>query len=279
MERQLRIALLTGDGRRHKYVAARLAGATDLIGIVSEAKSELLAKQESLLPDDQLIIRRHFAERDEAERRLLGECLDFPATEVCRVSHGTINAHDIFDWLQLLSPDFVLLYGSGIIKPPLLDSYRGRMVNLHLGLSPYYRGSGTNFWPLVYNEPECVGATIHLAVEGVDAGAILAQIRPITENSDRAHELGTKTIMTALDSLPDILNFFAAGQLSPRPQDLSQGRTFRQRDFNARAVLTMLQNFEDGMIPEYLANGQNRRQKYPIVEWARPVHTTTVQRT
>lgn len=268
MQRQLRIVLLTGDGLRHKYVATRLAQSTNLVGIVSEAKSEIIAKLESLAPDDQQIIRRHFAERDEAERRLLGERLDFPDTEVQVISNGAVNSPQVLDWLQLRSPDLVMLYGSGMIKSPLLDLYSERMVNLHLGLSPYYRGSGTNFWPLVYGEPECVGATIHLAVERVDAGAILAQIRPTAERQDRAHDLGTKTIMAALDSLPEILNLFSDGRLITHTQDLSQGRTFRQRDFNANAVSTMWRNLEDGMVTKYLADEQLRREKYPIVEWS-----------
>ncbi len=268
MQQQLRIVLLTGDGLRHKYVATRLAKSTNLIGIVSEPKSEVIAKSESLLPNDQLIIRRHFAERDEAERRLLGECLDFPDTEVRVISNGTVNSPEVLDWLQMRSPDLVMLYGSGLIKSPLLDFYKDSMVNLHLGLSPYYRGSGTNFWPLVYGEPECVGATIHLAVERVDAGAILAQIRPVAESRDRAHDLGTKTIMAALDSLPQILNLFSEGRLTTQTQDLSQGRTFRQRDFNANSVSTMWRNLEDGMVTKYLADEQQRRQKYPIVEWS-----------
>ena len=34
-----------------------------------------------------------------------------------------------------------------------------KILNLHLGISPYYKGSGTNYFPLVNNEPQYVGAT------------------------------------------------------------------------------------------------------------------------
>ena len=33
------------------------------------------------------------------------------------------------------------------------------MINVHLGLSPYYKGSATNFWPFVNNELQFLGVT------------------------------------------------------------------------------------------------------------------------
>jgi methionyl-tRNA formyltransferase len=263
---QSRVALLTGDGLRHRYVAQRLSQTTDLVGIVSEAKSPVVAQPELLSSQDQNVIDQHFAKRDEVERRMLGEVPEFPVTNVLRLANGTINSPDTLAWLQSHKPDFVVLYGSSIIKPLLLDSYKDKMINLHLGLSPYYRGSGTNFWPLVYRQPECVGATIHLAVQRVDAGAILAQVRPAAEADDRAHELGTKTIMAAVDLLPHVLSLYSAGQIRPQLQDLSLGRTFKQRDFNAQAVRAMWQQFDSGMMAEYLAAVDERSDKYPIVD-------------
>jgi methionyl-tRNA formyltransferase len=159
-----------------------------------------------------------------------------------------------------------VLYGTSIIKPPLLDAYAGRVVNLHLGLSPYYRGSGTNFWPLVNREPECVGATIHVASEKADAGGVLAQVRPDAEPADVAREVGTKTIRAALGVLPAVLSLYLRGALRPRPQDLSKGRVYRARDFGAGAVRAMWRHFETGMMEEYLADAEARRRAFPVVE-------------
>jgi len=265
---QFRVALLTGDGLRHRFVAQRLAQSTDLIAVISEAKSSIMPQSQLLESDERRIVERHFAERDQVEQQMLGDTLKFPDTEMLRPANGTINSTGTLAWLQALNPDFVLLYGSSIIKPPLLDYYDGRMINIHLGLSPYYRGSGTNFWPLVSREPECIGATIHLAAQDVDAGAILAQVRPAAEITDRAHELGTKTIIAALDLLPDALALYAAGQLRPQPQQLGLGRTFRQKDFNAGSVQTMWQHFDTKMMAEHLDAAEERCRKYPIVDLA-----------
>lgn len=253
----MRVVLLTSDQRRHRYAARSLAQTLDLVGIVSEPKPASVPSQAS--EDD--IVRRHFRERDEAERKMLGEP-DFPNVERLPVPGGEINSGAVFRWIEERRPDLLVLYGTRIVKDPLLSAYPERIVNVHLGLSPYYRGSGTNFWPLVHRQPECVGVTIHLAAGKVDAGPILAQVRPEAEASDRCHELGTKALMKGLETLPGVLRNL------PVPQDLSQGQVFRNRDFHAGAVLGMWANFDNGMMAEYLSDIDRRRAGFPLVEAA-----------
>ena len=265
VEAKMSVVLLTGNERRHRFVASRLVGTVNLVGIVSEVKSSPVAAPELLPRADQDVITRHFARQDEAERRLMGASGSFPDTELLKVPATAVNAPAVFDWLQRLDPHVVVLYGTSIIKPPLLDTYAGRMINIHLGLSPYYRGSATNFWPLVNRQPECVGATIHLVVAEVDAGSILAQVRPSAEISDRSHELGTKTIIAAADALPHVISRYMEGRIVPQTQDLARGRIFRRKDFKAESVRVMWRNFETGMMSEYLAEAEYRRRQYPIV--------------
>ncbi len=265
MPAERRIVLLTGDELRHRYAAARVAASFNLVGIVSETKMPaMVAEPEATV--DRSVVEKHFAERNEAEWRLLGREVAFPGAAVLRVPSGAINTPEICEWVTRREPDYVVLFGTGIVRAPLLDRFAGRMINIHLGLSPYYRGSATNFWPLVEGEPECVGATIHLAVAAVDAGGILAQVRPNAERTDRAHELGTKTLIAALDALPRVVERLAAGALTPKAQDLSRGRVFRRAHFSADAVRTMWGNFDRGMMPEYLADAPKRLAAYPIVE-------------
>jgi len=266
MNTGLRLVMLTGNGLRHRFAASKLAEKANLVGIISEAKTPVVSKPELLPTADQLVIKQHFTERDKAEPKLLGAISSFPDTKVIEVPNSEINTPFVFDWVKNHKPDVIVLYGTSIIKPPLLDSYPDRIVNLHLGLSPYYRGSGTNFWPLVDRRPECVGATIHLAVRKVDAGAILAQIRPPIKDADRAHELGTKTIMKGFDNMPLVLDLYLNGKIKPQAQNLSDGCVYQRKDFNADAVQKMWHNFETGMIAEFLADSEARCRHYPIIE-------------
>jgi methionyl-tRNA formyltransferase len=137
-------------------------------------------------------------------------------------------------------------------------------VNMHLGLSPYYRGAATNFWPLVNGEPECVGATIHLATLSVDAGPILRQARPAIEPEDGAHEIGCRAILAGADAAVGALIDYSNRHLEPRVQS-GEGRLYRNKDFDADAVVELWRRLESGMIPDYLADRQRRDERFPIV--------------
>lgn len=260
--------LLTSNHPRHRYVARVLAQCLELTGIAAEAKSVASEKPKSgvSMTSDEEAIYRHFQQRDEAEARYFGSSGEFPVPgdDLLLLPHGEVNSPNTFDWIQARRPDSVVLFGTSIIRDPLLSAYEGRMINLHLGLSPYYRGSGTNFWPLVNREPECVGFTIHLAVAKVDAGDILIQGRPAASEGDGCHDLGCKTIKAAAQVLGEIVEGCLRGVVRPLPQT-GQGRCYWRRHFNADAVRRMQQSFQSGMMPEYLRDKAARDGRFPII--------------
>jgi methionyl-tRNA formyltransferase len=262
----VRTVLLTGNGRRHRFAARALGDATTLVGVVSEEKAPTVGGEAALEPSDQEVVRRHLIEREAAEATLLGPDPEFPTTNLRRVIRGGVNSPEVLAWLEALAPEVVVLYGTSVVREPVLGAYAGRLVNLHLGLSPYYRGSATNFWPLVRGQPECVGATIHLAVAQVDAGGILAQVRPEVTPDDRAHQLGTKALMAAVRHLPAVLAGLRNGSVRPVAQDLSRGQEFRRRDFGPAAVRRLWENLDRGMIREYVHRAAERCAAFPIVE-------------
>ena len=265
-----RVALMTSDGQRHRWVAARVAAQLNVVLIVAEQKAPAVAAPADvpeLSPDDAATIRQHFAARDVAERALLGDRSEWPpSTNVLPVPHGESNSDAVRHRLVAAAPDAVLLFGTSIIRRPLLEAFSGRVINLHLGLSPWYRGSATNFWPLVNRQPELVGATIHVAEPKVDAGPILGQVRPAVEPADGSHEIGTRALIAAVDAWPRLITEYLAGSRPGHPQDLSSGTVYRLRNFNADAVRTMWQHFQTGMVADYLADRAARCAAYPIVE-------------
>ena len=261
-----RTVLLTGDGRRHRYAAVRLAERLGLAGILSEAKPTEPPGRSPENETTRSIVGRHFAARDVVEEKFLGRAVEFPRGIPMRtVPTGASNAPETLEWVRARSPDAILLYGTSIIKPPLLDAFRDRVVNMHLGLSPYYRGAGTNFWALVDRRPECVGVTVHLATSEVDAGPILGQIRPPMEPQDRSHEIGTRAMMAGLEALIALLPRYLEGRIQPIAQTPSSAPAYRRKDFDADAVLRMERQFETGMVEEYLFEKPERDGRYPIV--------------
>jgi hypothetical protein len=109
--------------------------------------------------------------------------------------------------------------------------------------------------------------TIHLATQKVDAGSILSQVRPDSlKPDDNAHDMGTKTIIAGLKKMGEIIPGYLNEEIRLHKQDLSAGKVFRRKDFNAGAVLKMWEHLENGMISDYLKNKENRDKNYPIIE-------------
>ena len=76
-----------------------------------------------------------------------------------------------------------------ILRPGLIEGYRGAIWNLHPGLLPYGRGMYPVFWALWEGTP--AGATLHELTAGLDAGPILEQREVAVLASDtggRLHE-------------------------------------------------------------------------------------------
>jgi folate-dependent phosphoribosylglycinamide formyltransferase PurN len=258
-----RIVIITGNETRHKYFVGKLANSLNLVSVFFERKANVHQKFD-LTVDEKLIFDNHFLLREASEEKYFG-IYSQPNCPVFEVKTGEINNEIILNKLKSLNIDFILLFGSSLIGEDILSAFPNKVINLHLGLSPYYRGSGTNFFPLVDNFPECVGATIHLAVKAIDAGGILKQIRPNAEINDTIHDLGNKTILKAIDQIPQILIEYNQKIRLPQHIQKKEGKLCLRKHLNASFINVMYENFENGMMLEYLNNKVERDAQFPII--------------
>jgi len=164
------------------------------------------------------------------------------------IERSKINSDELISWAEAQKPDCIVLFGTGILNHEWLDRFSGKIINLHLGLSPYYKGSATLFWPFYNSELECLGATIHLAARKVDAGDILAHIKPKIEISDNYYSLNMKIIKKSIDSLPALVVEYMDGKLTPIPQE-KVGKVYTKSDFNEDVLCRVIEKYKDG-IPE-----------------------------
>lgn len=262
----MKAVLLTSTFPRHAWVASDLARRLDLVGVWQEAKT-FVPERYAASDNDERVIRDHFAGRDAAEARDFGDGEPQLAAGATRrvVAPNACSSDEEVSRMLTLKPDVGLVFGTGILKGAVLDAFRGRLINIHLGLSPYYRGAGTNFWPLVNREPEFVGATIHYIDEGIDTGPMLAHVRPEMRADDGPHEIGNRTIVAASAALARAAALHVEGRLSPVAQT-GEGRLYMRKHFNAAAVTQMYDHFRTGMIAEYLADRAGRDRALSLVE-------------
>jgi phosphoribosylglycinamide formyltransferase-1 len=83
------------------------------------------------------------------------------------------------------APELVVLAGfMRILGQPVLEPFRGRMINLHPSLLPLYRGTDTYRRALEAGDAHH-GASIHFVTEELDGGPVIAQVTiPILQDDD-----------------------------------------------------------------------------------------------
>ena len=256
--------------RRHHFVANALASRFEVAGVWQEEKA-FQPLRYARSAEEKTVIERHFSARDASEAEFFADHDRIPARSLS-LPPGGCNKPDAIQEMRRMEPDVVLVFGTGLLERVLIETFPGRILNIHLGLSPFYRGAGTNFWPLVNREPEYCGATIHFLDAGVDTGPVIAHVRPEIRDGDRPHEIGNRTIVAAATALGDAALALGAGGVRSVSQT-GGGRLYTRADFSADAVNRLYANFADGMIEEYRRDRVARDAAIPLVR-LEPVRPT-----
>ena len=152
-----KIILITADEHRHKFFKYSLNNFNnvDLLLCVCEdndkRQSNLIIKSKKT----PIILKHHFKKRHYYEKKIfkLDQFKKKKFKEQIFISRNELNTNTkIIKKIIDLKPDLLISYGCSLIRNNLIRKFKNKFINLHLGLSPYYKGSATNFWPIVNNE-------------------------------------------------------------------------------------------------------------------------------
>ncbi len=254
----MKVGVLTSTQTRHRFFARALARDFNVSAVIYEDTGYTPADLDGydLTDGERRIVENHFKDRVNQEERFFGQDAKFlqntDSLRVMRIQVGELNTESTLAVLTGEAVDVLAIFGTNLIKEPILSHFAGRMINMHLGLSPYYRGTGTNFYPLLNEEPEFVGATIHLIDPGIDSGPIIRHTRPeITEN-DRPHTIGCKAILAGIDAVKRSLADFAADTLKSVPQwEVPDPKLYLRKDYHPRQVVELYEKLKRGLISDY----------------------------
>jgi folate-dependent phosphoribosylglycinamide formyltransferase PurN len=245
-----RLVIISADGPEHRYVCNRICAEFDVAAILlttpPERRSPLqVLKKKGVGKFVDKILWRLFmtAIRDEKRKaaevnRVLGPSSRhfIGPTKLRRV--GRPKEGELLREVQRLKPDFIAVYGTGIIPDAVLGSASERSFNMHTGISPYYRGTSCAFWPIFHKEPELVGATVHECTSKVDGGEIFHTGTARLVAGDTIHSIFAKAVQVGAEGYVSVLREAFEGTLQGMPQDLSTGREFlgSMRGFRAEVL-------------------------------------------
>lgn len=126
----------------------------------------------------------------------------------------SVNSDLTIRTLERLDPQVVVVNGTRIIKPRVLNCIKAPFINMHAGITPLYRGVHGAYWALAEGRGEWAGTTVHLVDSGIDTGAVLgrAMITPTKDDSFATYPL--LQVGVGLPVLLRVIREAASGSLS-----------------------------------------------------------------
>ena len=178
----MKITLITSNQSRHNYLINSLNKICNELFVIQEKKSgsKLSATAHKIKTRIKSV---YFKNVLKAEKKVFGISKVKKVNKILKVK-GNINSYNLESLKDYLKSDLFIVYGSNYIKGDLLNFLKSKKaIGLHMGISPYYRGTDCNFWATYDDKPELVGATIYLLSNGLDDGKILFHTFPKKTNN------------------------------------------------------------------------------------------------
>lgn len=220
-----------------------------------EREDVLPSAPPKLTSSDRKLFNFHFQNRFKVENSIYGNLQPsdvFPNENNFTISPNQLNSDFVSDKIKRFAPDFCFIFGADLIKEPVMSTLPKQKINLHLGLSPWYKGAATLFWPFYYLQPQFCGVTFHQISDNADAGAIVHQTTPKLKRGQKIHDVAAECVISAKNDLPLLIKkWIGNGQFIEKKQ-LTTGRNWRSSDFHASHLKVIYQLYNDDIVDHYL---------------------------
>lgn len=215
----MRIALLTTHTLHHIFFAREISRIYGDVVVFCENESSVSIPYDTFHPFE--------SEREKYELDYWFSGRDLKMKDVAPVADvKNMNDPQAIDLLLEAKADIFIVFGTGILKQPLIDVCRGRLVNLHGGDPENYRGLDTHLWAIFHKDFQALVTTLHHVDVGLDTGNVIAR-EPIPlhkgmniyEVRAANTEVCVKLAATAFDM------YLKNGKIESQPQ-LNKGRYY-----------------------------------------------------
>tara|TARA_Y100000589_G_scaffold98220_1_gene92902 strand:- start:12063 stop:12875 length:813 start_codon:yes stop_codon:yes gene_type:complete len=243
----MNIIFFTGNSPRHIALCNKVSKLTSKNLIISEVKEDYSILEEANSSE----VRSHFKERLITEISYFEEYGSNFESDSIALKYGQSSSLHIENQIKKFNPDCAIISGSSVLKKNIIDALGNiPKINLHLGITPYFRGSGCNFWPLYFKKPEYIGATLLDLDLGIDEGAIIHQFNEFFNLNDNIHSIGNRVIKKSIGIICEIVKGLKQKKLFKLyPQIyLSNTKTFKNKDFNQSSLQKYKNNLEKGLL-------------------------------
>lgn len=259
----MKITVFTSNQPRHIALIKRLAAISTQTFAVLECNTVFPGAVADFIKKTE-VMRQYFDNVMRAERYFYGDIGFLPNNvQTVSVKSGDLSQLSKDVLLEALSSDLYVVFGASYIRGWLVDFLvQKKAINIHMGVSPYYRGAACNFWALFDQKPEYVGATIHHLSKGLDNGEMLYHALPTLADED-PFLFSMKAVEAAQISLVGRIESGDLFRMNGVPQDKSvELRYTRNSDFTDEIVAEF---FSLGLSNAALAEQLKESREYSLI--------------
>lgn len=230
----MKITIFTSNQTRHNYFINLLSKVADKIYVIQECNTIFPGENNGHYAISNPI-KNYFKKVQKAQDKIFGKTfinLTNKKILIFPIRAGDLNLCSLNYLSEFLQSDYYIVFGTSYIKGDLIDFLvKKRAINIHMGVSPYYRGTDCNFWALFDGNPHLVGSTVHLISKGLDNGPIL--YHALSRTKQNLFEYSMSATKAAFHSVADRIKDRSINKIESINQDKKkQIRYSKKIDFN-----------------------------------------------
>ncbi len=181
-----------------------------------------------------------------------------------RIYVEDINSTEVQNLLAMEKADLILCHGTKIVKDFIFNQSK-LALNLHWGLSPYYRGSRCSQWAIINWDVLNIGVTVHKLSSKIDGGDILGQKRTQIVYDDTIQSINFKLTLSGTEIIIDAINKLNNGsELIFHKQELSLGIETKERQWSQNLTNHLNYIFQNNLLKAMIEKPS--RKQLPIIE-------------
>ena len=234
----MKVTLFTSNNYRHNYLINLLSNFCDELWVVQECTTLFTGKSDEKCQDKN-IIEKYFFKVLEAQNKIFKKEFvnkNNRNIKTLPILNGELNKLPLSYLDDFLKSDIYVVFGGSYIKGELVDFLvKQKTINIHAGVSPYYRGTDCNFWALYDDNPHLVGSTIHLLSKGLDSGPMLYHAMSNLKTDPFKYTMST--IKSAFHSIAERIKDGSIFSIKPVVQNKKEEvRYSKKSEFNEEIV-------------------------------------------
>ena len=238
----MKITVFTTNQSRHNYLVNLLSNICDELFVIQENITIFSYTIPSNYPVTETM-KKYFSNVADAQKKIFGDTYvnrKNKNIKILPLKFGDLNTCSLKILKDFLNSNIYIVFGSSYIKGELAEFLvQNRAINIHMGVSPYYRGTDCNFWALYDGNAHLVGSTIHLLSKGLDSGSML--YHALSEKVSDPFLYTMSTVKSAFHSLVAKIKDKSIFKIKEQTQDKSkQLRYSKKMEFTDKVVREFL---------------------------------------